>query len=83
MEDKNTPAFPFVAKDHTGTMINMGMSLRDYFAAKAMPLAYKINKDTNDANIGENHWVWDAEDWAYIAEAAYGIADAMLRERQK
>ena len=36
MKDKNTPAFPFVAEDDTGMMINMGMTLRDYFAAKAM-----------------------------------------------
>ena len=79
----DTPAFPIHAKFTEETVFNEGMTLRDYFAAKAMPLAYKINKDTNDANIGENHWVWDAEDWAYIAEAAYGIADAMLRERQK
>ena len=36
MQDKNTPAFPFVAEDESGMMINMGMTLRDYFAAKAM-----------------------------------------------
>ena len=75
------PAFP--AYDHLEQMLNDGMSLRDYYAARAMPLAFKINKDTNDANIGENHWVWDAEDWAYIAETAFSIADAMLRERLK
>ena len=32
----NPPAFPFVAEDDTGMMINMGMTIRDYFAAKAM-----------------------------------------------
>jgi hypothetical protein len=75
------PAFP--AYDPLEQLLNDGMSLRDYYAARAMPLAFKINKDTNDANIGENHWVWDAEDWAYIAETAFSIADAMLRERLK
>jgi hypothetical protein len=74
-------AFP--AYDHLEQTLIDGMSLRDYYAARAMPLAFKINKDTNDANIGENHWVWDAEDWAYIAETAFSIADAMLRERLK
>ena len=90
----NPPAFPgkqkalLIKSEHSDIakeyeIDQNGMTLRDYFAAKAMSLAYKINKDTNDANIGENHWVWDAEDWAYIAETAFSIADAMLRERLK
>lgn len=32
----NQPAFPLVAKDKTGMIINMGMSMRDYFAAQAL-----------------------------------------------
>jgi hypothetical protein len=79
----NPSAFPVHAKYEDETVLNEGMTLRDYFAAKAMPLAYKINKDTNDANIGEGHWVWDAEDWAYVSETAYAIADAMMKEREK
>ena len=67
MEDKNTPAFPFVAKDHTGTMINMGMSLRDYFAAKAMQGMY--------ANDADNY------DFDGVAKAAYRTADAMINAR--
>ena len=49
-----------------------GMSLRDYFAAEAMPLAWKTFDEgySPDALTPEN-----------IAEAAYQIADAMLVAR--
>ena len=83
MEDKNTPAFPFVAKDHTGTMINMGMSLRDYFASQALPTAVKLNTQQYNRELGEA-WFWDdEEDAAFAANVAYQLADAMLRERLK
>lgn len=81
MQDKNTPAFPFVAEDESGMMINMGMTLRDYFAAKALPLAIQINKETNDANIGSGEWVWNTEDCDHMARVAYELADAMLKAR--
>jgi hypothetical protein len=57
------------------------MELLDYFAAKALPLAMQINKETNDANIGAGEWTWDTEDQAHIARVAYDIANAMLEER--
>jgi hypothetical protein len=59
------------------------MTLRDYFAASALPLATQINKETNDANIGAGEWVWNAEDHAHVARVAYEVANAMLIERQK
>ena len=43
-----------------------GMTLRDYFAAKAMQSLPIQN--------------WNPE---YVAEFSYGIADAMLKERNK
>ena len=48
------------------------LDMRDYFAAKAMPLAWKIFDEgySPDALTTEN-----------IAEAAYQIADAMLAAR--
>lgn len=55
-----------------------GISLRDYFAAKAMLglLAQKTNEDMHDfaqeCSIAEG-----------IADASYIIADAMLKEREK
>ena len=57
------------------------MEMLDYFAAKAMPLAIQINKETNDANLGSGDWVWDEEDYAHMARVAYDMALAMLAER--
>lgn len=55
-----------------------GMSMRDYFAAKAMQgfIAGHI------AHYGhENHWPWSG--WSGIADSAYEVADAMLEQRAK
>jgi hypothetical protein len=67
MKDKNTPAFPFVAEDESGMMINMGMTLRDYFAAKALQGLIS----TEGAGSAERY-----------AEIAYKLADAMLKARE-
>ena len=71
MKDKNTPAFPFVAEDDTGMMINMGMSLRDYFAAHAM-------QGMLSACTG-----WTDADQDRLASCSYRMAEQMLIERQK
>jgi len=66
----NQPAFPFVAEDETGSMINMGMTLRDYFAAKAMQsFLSKASAMTCPDEI--------------IAQDAYNAADAMLKAREQ
>jgi hypothetical protein len=54
-----------------------GMTLRDYFAAKAM--ASMIQSDT------EKGWKYGFKGWQYgfVAEEAYKYADAMLAERDK
>ena len=70
MKDKNKPAFPFVAEDHTGMMINMGMTLRDYFAAKAMQAI--VSKEVS-------HVSWVDE----YAKNAYKMADAMMKAREQ
>lgn len=57
------------------------MELIDYFAAKALPAAIQINKETNDAYAGKGDWVWDKDDYAHIARVAYDIANAMMEER--
>jgi hypothetical protein len=63
MSNTNTggPAFPsaFTGEDP-------GMTLRDYFAAKAM-----------QSLIRDEKW-----DWAEIPSGAYEMADAMLKARQ-
>ena len=57
-----------------------GMTLRDYFAAKAVGSI--ISKYTMYSTSGIN---WDSKDAepGVIAEYAYKMADAMLREREK
>jgi hypothetical protein len=57
------PAFPIVV----GDQMTQGMTLRDYFAAKAM--------QTIAANV---HWTKEG-----IAEAAYKQADAMIKARNQ
>lgn len=52
-----------------------GMSLRDYFAAKAMPALLQLC--LNDAR-GEGVSYLD-----HVAAVTYGAADAMLAEREK
>jgi len=81
MKDRIQPAFPLVAEDDTGMMINMGMSLRDYFAARALPLAFQMEKENTNKSMGEK-WYWDGdEDFFVIALMAYGMADAMMKAR--
>jgi len=70
------PAFPFDWKDfqpHSGEQVVReqfsGMSLRDYFAAKAM--AGMLAEDA------------DAYTFTDLAAASYRAADAMLAERAK
>ena len=59
------PAFPWCGDLNECPTINLGMTLRDYFAAKAMQalLAYEESTLQNDA------------------EVAYQMADAMLKAR--
>ncbi len=68
---KNEPAFPVEScADHEFT----GMSLRDYFAVKAMPLAWKAAEDgyfdSGEDSINAN-----------VAACAYQMADAMVCAR--
>ena len=68
------PAFP-VSRDPLGP--NEGMSLRDYFAGKALAgwLASFPEDAKHPALVGSSD---DA-----IAKASYMLADSMLREREK
>ena len=74
MSTKNGgPAFP-CNEIYVGSMqavSSIGISMRDYFAAKAMQglLAGTLSPDA----------VWSLQD---VAETSYNMADAMLRERQ-
>jgi hypothetical protein len=72
------PAFPRPAGDYSGTRhgntAQEGMTLRDYFAARAMQGALgnmrgQFGRDHADANMN-------------LAVASYAIADAMLTARK-
>ena len=62
---KNQPAFPISGSQYRHTE---GMTLRDYFAAKAMQA------------IITNHKLEDCDDFV-IAANAYQLADFMLKAR--
>ena len=64
-------AFPYAAVH--GCNGEYGMTLRDYFAAKAM-VAF-INKDEWQSTVGEIS--------VNVAFNAYSLADAMLEAREK
>ena len=72
MNKTNTggPAFP--VPDIDGSAVCEGMTLRDYFAAKAMQ-GICVSKDEAGTLVTHGY------DW--IAGEAYRIADAMLKAR--
>ena len=76
---KNTggPAFPRQPHRLANGMLegnNEGMTLRDYFAAKAMQ-GFCV-ATVEDSPVGG----WD---FKYLSEHAYRCADAMIAEREK
>lgn len=72
-EEKGGPAFPWVqpATGDNGAVICYGMTLRDYFAAKAM-----------QGIISERGWASDQSYFNEQAQGAYRFADAMLKARK-
>ena len=75
------PAFPVWELHGKGQpeMTGFGMTLRDYFAAKALPAMYRDFWD--DVRAGRHGSV--PEDWTMgIALGAYALADAMLKARE-
>ena len=79
MSNTNTggPAFPFPAYTYPNGEINHGeggMTLRDYFAAKAMQGLI------TSASLSRTESWYDEE---RVAESAYKMADAMLKARRE
>lgn len=84
MKQTNTPsqryeqAFPFPDPQGPAPGAVLGMTLRDYFAARSLQFAFRaweegyfdINRDADSATDE-------------IAECAYQLADSMLRARAK
>jgi len=67
----NPPAFPIVVDYGDGVKYQTGMTLRDYFAAKAM-------QGMLAGLLAYGHDIV----WNQIAEDAYKQADAMLKARE-
>lgn len=66
--DDYLPAFPFRPVGDDGGPTFNGLSLRDYFAAAALPIVFEFIEHSNGP---------------LLAQHAYEIADAMLVERAK
>lgn len=81
MDDKKLPAFPSSKRHVQGNLYEVitdgGMTLRDYFAAKAMQ-AYIASQDRYDRHLKAFQ-----PDAMNIPVQAYSIADAMMKERAK
>ena len=77
MKDTGGPAFPTDAYDleRQTTVREEGMTLRDYFAAKAMQkmLGSEV----------EAKWMLNTFNTTSVSEAAYRMADAMLKARKE
>lgn len=75
---KNTPAFPTAqyADGVRPSGFDNGMTLRDYFAAKAMQ-GMCANTDDSHENYDLNYDEYVKE----IARCAYKMADAMMKVR--
>ena len=65
MKNNSGPAFP--SHGTMGEVNHEGMSLRDYFAAKALPIIFRNNPESL---------------YALVVKDSYAIADAMLKERE-
>lgn len=77
MNNTGGPAFPYSALQPSGPTIyadSYGMTLRDYFAAKAMQGL--LSNPKLQEQILKNNQSW-------IEESAYGWADGMLKARQE
>jgi hypothetical protein len=75
--DKTPTAFPWMHDNITCT----GMTLRDYFAAKAMPVAMETLRQDWTKDLGEE-WYWNRSELEILAGHSYYLADAMLKARE-
>lgn len=70
MYEYNPSAFPVHAKYEDETVLNEGMTLRDYFAARAMQGMLSACTGWSEAGIER------------LAKCSYMTADQMLKERE-
>jgi hypothetical protein len=69
----NPPAFPQYVINNGGAYVDGGMTLRDYFAAKAMQGL--MSRVWGDMPAEELFNIW--------ATSSYALADAMLKAREE
>ena len=80
MSNTNTggPAFP-TPRYERGDMYSLGMTLRDYFAARVLGDVYAYVM----SEAKEGSGIFQDPDWRHgIALDAYAMADAMLKARE-
>lgn len=78
---------PIYGDNIVGVKESHGMDLRDYFAAQAMPLAFKVwenyhQSDENDSTYKTSNFQADGNYQQLIADTAYQMADAMMEARK-
>jgi hypothetical protein len=75
-------AFPSTFKSLDGKEQShaWGMTLRDYFAAKAMPVAMETLRQDWTKDDGDS-WYWNKTEIEMLAEKSYALADLMLKAR--
>jgi len=72
-QPRNPPAFPNV-----NTHERSGMTLRDYFASKAIQsILINSNENIKDGTT-DSHY----SQLCFLAKEAYDVADAMLKQRE-
>lgn len=77
-KDQSEPAFPVPGSEYGGTGTMFGMTLRDYFAAKALQSQLDRLPDFS-ATVRD----YGFEKFAVtVARTSYDIADAMLAARE-
>ena len=69
------PAFPWCGDLNECPTINLGMNLRDYFAAKAMQGLLASGEANKILEESDQYWP------QAIADDSYAVADAMIKAR--
>jgi hypothetical protein len=90
----NPDAFPIVKLGDESYVVETGMTLRDYFAAKALQVVMEKSWKRYLSPWQRFKMIWERGDSAcinhyhfidpkYASKTAYEFADAMLKERMK
>lgn len=81
MSDTGGSAFPTLEANYETKWADSGMTLRDYFAAKAMQGDWAAQSDSNGVGLFVNATMTDS-DLQMSAGFFYRMADAMMEARK-